>query len=62
MTTTSTRMAAQTPVAINVTTILPRIFPSRFMFSMLPTAEVMETNTMGTTIVNIRLMKICPTG
>ena len=62
LTTTSTRIAAQTPVAMKVITMLPRILPRRLMFSMLPTAVVMDTKTMGTTMVNIRLIKIWPMG
>ena len=62
MTTTRTSAAANIPVMIKVTTRLPRIFPRRFMFTMLPTAVVMDTYTMGTTMVNIRFRKISPSG
>jgi len=54
--------AATAPVATNTTSIQPRILPSRRMFSMLPTALEMVTNTSGTTTVNIRLRKISPRG
>ena len=62
MTTTRTIAAANRPVTINVPTIEPRILPSRFMFSILPTEEAIDTKTIGTTMVNIRFRKICPMG
>ena len=61
-TVTRTRTAATQPVATKVSTRLPRILPRRLMFNILPTAVVIETNTIGTTMVNIRLIKIWPTG
>ena len=61
-TTTSTRTPAMAPVITNTITRLLSIFPSRFMFTMFPTALDMETKTIGTTIVNIRFRKISPRG
>ena len=62
LTTVSTNAAANRPVTIKVSTRLPRILPRRFMLTMFPTAVVMDTNTIGTTMVNIRFRKISPSG
>ena len=40
----------------------PIILPRRFMLTIVPTALAMDTNTMGTTMVNIRFRKISPNG
>ena len=58
----STQAEAITPVKIKVPMVPPRMRPSRFMLAMLPTAEAMDTNTRGTTIVNSRFRKISPIG
>jgi len=50
------------PVTTNTVTRLPIILPRRFMLTILPTALAMDTNTMGTTMVNIRFRKISPNG
>ncbi|CBZ03794.1 hypothetical protein H04402_01986 [Clostridium botulinum H04402 065] len=62
LTTTRTSTAAKHPVTTKVNIRLPKILPKRFMFSILPTAVAIETNTIGTTIVNIKLIKIFPKG
>ena len=50
------------PVKMKVPMVPPRILPRRFILAMLPTAEAMDTNTRGTTIVNSRLRKMSPMG
>ena len=55
-------MPAIMPVTINVTRVEPSILPSRFMLDILPTAEAMEMNTIGTTTVNIAFTNISPRG
>ena len=42
-------MPAIMPVTMKVTRVEPSILPSRFMLDILPTAEAMEMNTIGTT-------------
>ena len=62
MTHTSTQTPAMAPVKMKVPMVPPRILPRRFILAMLPTAEAMDTNTRGTTIVNSRLRKMSPMG
>ena len=57
-----TQAAAIRPVKMKVPMVPPKMRPRRFMLAMLPTAEAMETNTRGTTMVNSRFRKISPTG
>ena len=57
-----THTPAMAPVMRNTAMVLPRILPRRFMFTMLPTAEAMDTNTRGTTMVNSRFRKMSPMG
>ena len=58
----STQTEAMAPVKMKVPMVPPRIRPSRFMLAMLPTAEAMDTNTKGTTMVNSKFRKISPMG
>src|SRR5699024_8942507 len=58
----STQAAAIRPVKMKVPMVEPRILPRRFMLAMLPTAEAMDTNTRGTTMVNSRFRKMSPMG
>ena len=58
----STQTEAIIPVKIKVPMVPPRIRPSRFILAMLPTADAMDTNTRGTTMVNSRFRKISPIG
>lgn len=62
LTHTSTQTPAMAPVKMKVPMVPPRILPRRFILAMLPTAEAMDTNTRGTTIVNSRLRKMSPMG
>ena len=58
----STQAAAMRPVKMKVPMVEPRILPRRFMLAMLPTADAMDTNTRGTTMVNSRFRKMSPMG
>ena len=58
----STQAAAMRPVKMKVPMVEPMILPRRFMLAMLPTAEAMDTNTRGTTMVNSRFKKMSPMG
>ena len=62
LTHTSTQTPAMAPVKMKVPMVPPRILPRRFILAMPPTAEAMDTNTRGTTIVNSRLRKMSPMG
>ena len=55
-------MPAIIPVTMKVTRVEPSILPSRFMLDILPTAEDMEMNTIGTTTVNMAFTNILPKG
>ncbi|MPM85021.1 hypothetical protein SDC9_132098 [bioreactor metagenome] len=50
--------AAMAPVITKAAMVVPIILPARLALFMLATAPEMDANTMGTTMQNIRLIKI----
>jgi hypothetical protein len=54
--------AAIPAVTQNVSTVTPIILPARFALLMFAMADEIEQNTIGTTIQNIKFVKIVPSG
>ena len=59
---TSMTAAAISPVTMKTASVVPMILPARFGLFMQAMEPASEQNTSGTTMQNIRLMKIVPSG